>query len=458
MKHRIVIIGGVAAGPKIAAKLSRTTKYESKIDLYTEEDMISYSACGMPYFIEGLIETAERLIVRTPEQFEEKGVNIHLNKRCIKIISAEKKVLIQDTKTQEIETVEYDKLAITTGARPFIPNIQNVDLKNVFTLRKLQDAINIRNTMLESKRAVVVGGGYIGIEMLEAFAVNGLDVKLIERTPYILPVFDEDFSDLIKNHIVDLTKEKNNVEILTSDSVIAFNGDENGKIKNVVTSTGRIIETDFVVIAAGVIPNTEIAHDAGIELGVNNAIRVNNRMETSIQDIYGAGDCIENFHTVSKQYTWIPLGSSANKEGRCAAMNISEQYDVFPGILGSAVTRFMSLTMSLTGLCERDAKKAGFDPVTSIVSQKDRAGYMPCAQGIRLKLVVDKRTEKILGAQAIGAGDADKRINTVASAIMADQKVSDLFNLDMTYAPPYSTAMDPLLSAALIIYNDLHKC
>lgn len=456
MKHKIVIIGGVAAGPKIAAKLLRTTKYDSQIDLYTEEDMISYSACGMPYFIEGLIENFERLIVRKPEQFEEKGAHIHLNKRAIKIIPEEKKVLIQNTITNEIETVTYDKLAITTGARPFIPKIQNVNLKNVFTLRKLQDAIDIRNKMLESKRAVIVGGGYIGIEMLEAFAANDVHVTLIERSPYLLPIFDEDFSTKIKEEIIELTKEKGNVEIITSESVIAFHGED--KIEKVITSTGRIIETDLAILAAGVIPNTELARDAGIELGVNDAIRVNNRMETSVKDIYSAGDCVENYHVVSKQYTWIPLGSSANKEGRCAAINISDQYDAFPGILGSAVTRFMNYTMSLTGLTEREAKKSGFDVITSTMTQKDRAGYMPQAQSITLKLVVDRRTEKILGAQAIGQGDADKRINTVASAIMADQKVSELFNLDMTYAPPYSTAVDPLLSAAMVIYNELHKC
>ncbi len=456
MKHKIVIIGGVAAGPKIMAKLLRTTKYESQIDLYTEEDMISYSACGMPYFIEGLIENSERLIVRKPEQFEEKGAHIHLNKRAIKIIPEEKKVLIQDTITNEIETVNYDKLAITTGARPFIPKIQNINLKNVFTLRRLQDAIDIRNKMLESKHAVIVGGGYIGIEMLEAFAANNLHVTLIERSPYLLPIFDEDFSERIRGEIIELTKEKGNVEIVTSESVIAFHGEE--KVEKVITSTGRIIDTDLVILAAGVVPNTELARDAGIELGVNDAIRVNNRMETSIKDIYSAGDCVENYHVVSKQYTWIPLGSSANKEGRCAAINIADQFDAFPGILGSAVTRFMNYTMSLTGLTERDAKKLGFDVISSTMTQKDRAGYMPHAQSITLKLVADRRTEKILGAQAVGQGDADKRINTVASALMADQKVSELFNLDMTYAPPYSTAVDPLLSAAMVIYNELHKC
>ena len=456
MKQKIVVIGGGAAGPKITAKLLRTTKFESQIDLYTEEDIISYSACGMPYFIEGLIENPERLIVRTPQQFEEKGANIHINKRCIKIIPEEKKIIIQDTKTYETEYVQYDKLAITTGARPFIPQIQNMHLKNIFTLRKLQDAINIKNALKESQKAVIVGGGYIGIEMLEAFAANGLDVTLIERSPYILPIFDNDFSEKIKEKINEITTDKYKVNIITSDCAVTFEGDE--KIRKVITSGGKIFDADMVIIAAGVVPNTEIARDAGIELGVNSAIRVNNRMETSIKDIYAAGDCVENFHIVSRHHTWIPLGSSANKEGRCAAINIANEYDAFPGILGSSVTKFMKLSMSITGLNEHDAEKYGFEPICATVSQKDRAGYMPEAQGITLKLIADRRTEKILGAQAIGEGDADKRINTAASAIIAGLKIGDLFNLDMTYAPPFSTAVDALLSAAMIIYNDLHKC
>jgi NADPH-dependent 2,4-dienoyl-CoA reductase/sulfur reductase-like enzyme len=455
MKQKVVIIGGVAAGPKIAAKLLRTTKFSSEVHLYTDEDMISYSACGMPYYIEGLIENSERLKVRTPEQFEAKGAHIHLNKRCIKILPQEKSVLIKDLKTEEIEKVQYDKLAVTTGAKPFIPQIENIHLKNIFTLRTLQDAVDIKNKMQESKRAVIVGAGYIGIEVLEAFAANNLHVTIIERTEQILPVFDREIADMIKEQILELSKEKGNVEIVTDETVVAFQGEE--KVERVVGASGRVFETDLVVIAVGIIQNTQIAKDAGIELGVNNAIRVNNRMETSIKDIFAAGDCAESYNIISKQYVWIPLGSTANKEGRCAAINIAGDYDIFPGVLGSAVTRFMNLNMSLTGLTEKEAKKYGFDVVTASTSQKDKAGYMPTAETITMKLVVDRRTEKILGAQAIGCGDADKRINTVASAIYADQTVNDLYNLDMTYAPPYSTAVDPIHSLSMVIYNKLRK-
>ncbi len=455
MKTRVVIIGGVAAGPKIMAKLLRTKEFDCEINLYTEEDMISYSACGLPYFIEGLIESPEKLIVRRPEQFEQQGAHVHLNKRCIKILPDEHKVLIQDTKTDIVQEVEYDKLAITTGARPILPPLKNLHLKNIFTVRRVQDGIDIRNKMKEesTKKAVIVGGGYIGIEILEAFYLNGIETYMIEMNNHILPIFDAEISDMIKDEILRMSNDK--VKIITSDAVIAFEGDE--CVKRIITANGRVIDTDMVIISSGVTPNTEIARAAGIELGVSNAIRVNNRMQTNIKDIYAAGDCCENFHLVSKNYAWIPLGSTANKEGRCAAINIAGQYDAFPGVLGSAVTRYDGFTISLTGLTETEAKKFGFDVISSTMTKKDRAGYMPSAENITIKLVADKRSKKILGAQAIGSGDADKRINTVASAIQADQTVDEFLHLDMTYAPPFSTAVDPLLSAALLINNKIYS-
>ncbi len=453
MKQKIVIIGGVAAGPKITAKLLRTKDFDCQIDLYTEENLISYSSCGLPYYIEGLIPDSNRLIVRRPEQFEEQGAKIHLNKRCTKILPEEHKIIIQDTITGEIQEVEYDKLAITTGARPIIPSIKGINLKNIFSIRTLQDGINIRQKMLESKKAVILGGGYIGIELLEAFHANNIFTTMIEREDHILSLLDPEISDLVKEEILAIAKD--NVDIITSDAITAFEGTD--KVEKVITKSGKVIETDMVIIAAGIRPNTEIAAEAGIELGISNAIRVNNRMQTCTKDIYAAGDCTENFHLVSKNYAWIPLGSTANKEGRCAAINMAGQYDAFPGVLGSAVTRFGNLTISLTGLTETEARKFGFDVICATMTKKDKAGYMPDAANITIKLVVDKRFKKILGAQAFGGGDADKRVNTVASAIQAEQTLDEFLHLDMTYAPPFSTAVDPLISAALIINNKIYK-
>ena len=452
MKQKVVIIGGGAAGPKIAAKLLRTKDFDCTIDLYTDENIISYSACGLPYYIEGIIPDSEKLIVRRPQQFEEQGANIHLNQKCIKIIPDEHRIIVQDTNTKETKEVQYDKLAITTGARPIIPSIENIELKNIFTVRTIQDGINIRKQMLNSQKAVILGGGYIGIELLEAFYSNNVHTVMIERQNNILSIFDPEISSMIAQQITDMGEGR--IEIITADAITAFEGNE--KVERVITKNGRVIETDMVVVAAGIRPNTEIAADAGIELGVSNAIRINNRMQTSKKDIYAAGDCTENFHLVSRNYTWIPLGSTANKQGRCAAINISGKYDAFPGVLGSAVTRFSKLSISLTGLSETEAKKFGFDVITSTMTKKDKAGYMPNAEDITLKLVVDRRLKKILGAQAFGGGDADKRVNTVASAILAQQTLDEFLHLDMTYAPPFSTAVDPLLSAALIINNKMY--
>ena len=453
MKQKVVIIGGGAAGPKIAAKLLRTKDFDCTIDLYTDENIISYSACGLPYYIEGIIPDSEKLIVRRPQQFEEQGANIHLNQKCIKIIPDEHRIIVQDTNTKETKEVQYDKLAITTGARPIIPSIENIELKNIFTVRTIQDGINIRKQMLNSKKAVILGGGYIGIELLEAFYSNNVHTVMIERQNNILSIFDPEISSMIAQQITDMGEGR--IEIITADAITAFEGNE--KVERVITKNGRVIETDMVIIAAGIRPNTEIAADAGIELGVSNAIRVNNRMQTSKKDIYAAGDCTENFHLVSRNYVWIPLGSTANKQGRCAAINISGKYDAFAGILGSAVTKFDKLAISLTGLTETEAKNFGFDVITSTMTKKDKAGYMPNADDITLKLVVDKRLKKILGAQAFGGGDADKRINTVASAILAEQPLDEFLHLDMTYAPPFSTALDPLLSTALVINNQIYK-
>ena len=378
MKQKVVIIGGGAAGPKIAAKLLRTKDFDCTIDLYTDENIISYSACGLPYYIEGIIPDSEKLIVRRPQQFEEQGANIHLNQKCIKIIPDEHRIIVQDTNTKETKEVQYDKLAITTGARPIIPSIENIELKNIFTVRTIQDGINIRKQMLNSKKAVILGGGYIGIELLEAFYSNNVHTVMIERQNNILSIFDPEISSMIAQQITDMGEGR--IEIITADAITAFEGNE--KVERVITKNGRVIETDMVVVAAGIRPNTEIAADAGIELGVSNAIRINNRMQTSKKDIYAAGDCTENFHLVSRNYTWIPLGSTANKQGRCAAINISGKYDAFPGVLGSAVTRFSKLSISLTGLSETEAKKFGFDVITSTMTKKDKAGYMPNAEDI----------------------------------------------------------------------------
>ena len=450
--EKIVIIGGVAAGAKAAAK-SRRLKPEAEINVYTEDTHVSYSACGLPFFIEGNFDDYTMLFARNPKDFEENNIHIHLRNRVIKILPDKKQIIVLDLEKDQEMNVDYDKLLIATGARPFIPPIKNIDLKNVFTLRTIEDGVNIKEKVLKSKHAVIVGGGYIGIELLEAFVKQGLKVTMIEFAPRIMPIFDDDISDLIKAHI--LKRDSENVEIINSDSVVELLGEN--EVTGVKTQNGLEFNADLVIIATGVKPNVELAVDAGIELGETGAIKVSPKMETNIPDIYAAGDCVEEINLVSKTPVWVPLGSTAGKEGRCAAINICEGDECFEGVLGSAVTRYFGLTMSITGLTEKQATKLGFEPISVIVNKLDKVGYMPEAKNITIKLIADAKSRILLGAQAIGCGDADKRINTITTGLLCPMTVDDFFSNDLTYAPPYSPTIDPLLTAAQKLIEKLNK-
>lgn len=450
---KIVIIGGVAAGAKAAAK-SRRLLPDAEINLYTDDTHVSYSACGLPYYIEGNFEDYRMLLVRSPEEFEEKNVHVHLKHRAAKIIPQSKQVLIDDMDAKRSFLVDYDKLIIATGARPTIPPIKNVELDNVFTLRTIEDGIKIKEFALKSKNVVIVGGGYIGVEMLEAFVKQKLHVTLIEHSPTIMTIFDDDISVLIREQLETINEGR--FEILTSELVAEFSGDNDG-VHTVKTLSGKEFKADFVLICAGVTPNVEIASEAGIKIGVTGAIDVNERMETNIPDILACGDCVEENLIVSNTKIWMPLGSNANKEGRTAAINACGGDDRFHGILGSAVTRCLSLTMSMTGLSEKKAKQLGFSPVSVTVTKYDKVGYMPDVNNITLKLTADKQSGMLLGCQAIGEGNADKRVNTVTSALLGRMSVEQFYKNDLTYAPPYSPTIDPLLNAAQILLSKIEN-
>lgn len=450
--EKIVIIGGVAAGPKAAAKARRLNP-DAEINIYTDDTNVSYSACGLPFYIEGNFDDAQMLIAREIQEFEDTNIHIHLLNKVTKILPDKKQIIVLDMNKNQEFSVDYDKLVIATGARPFIPPIKNVNLKNVFTLRTVEDGINIKEKVLKSKQAVIVGGGYIGIELLEAFVKQGLNVKMIEFAPHIMPIFDDEISELIKGHILERNSEK--VEIITSDSVVELLGE--GSVNGVKTKNGLKFDADLVIIATGVKPNVELAADAGIELGETKAIKVNNKMQTNIKDIYAAGDCAEKIQIVSNTPQWVPLGSTANKEGRCAAINLCGGEDCFDGILGSAVTRYFGFTMSITGLTEKQAAKLGYEPISVTITKLDKVGYMPQAKNITIKLIADKKSRKLLGAQGIGCGDSDKRVNTVATGLICHMTADDFISNDITYAPPYSPSIDPLLTATEKLIEELDR-
>ena len=448
---KVIIIGAVAAGSKAAAKLKRL-KPDWQVVIYTADNHISYSECGLPYYIAGAFKDVHKLVVRTPKDFEEQGIEVFIRHNVLKIYPNNKQILIKNLENSEEFLENYDKLIISTGARPNIPNIQGVNLKNVFTLRTIEDGIAIKKAVLESKRAVILGGGYIGIELLEALVKQGLYVNLIQSSDVIMSIFDDDLAQIIQQYVIQKSSEQ--VKIINNQTITSIEG--NNKVEKIITSDGNEIETDMVVLCAGVRPNIELAQDCGIEIGETGAIKVDFRMQTNIEDIYACGDCVEKYHIVALAPCWIPLGSTANKEGRCCAINVSGKNDRFEGVLGSAVTKYFDFAMSMTGLTEKQAIKYGFEPVSVVVRKNDKAGYMPDVECITIKLTADKNTQKLLGAQGIGQGDVDKRINTLTSALLSKMTIQEFFGNDITYSPPFSTSIDPMLTAAQNLMNKLN--
>lgn len=455
---KIVIIGGCAAGPKTAAKAKRVNP-EYKIELYTMENVVSYSACGMPYYIEGSVPSAENLIIRKPEEFEKHGINVFLNHKCTKILPEEKSVIFNTGK--ETKKVNYDELVLCIGSKAYTPKIKNVNLKNIFHLKILEDGIKIKEKMKQSKSVIILGGGYIAIELLEGFVKNGLNVTVIERSKEIMTQFDPEISAIIREHIVQ--KDGKQVYFIIEDEIVEFLGKRD--FEGVVTKNGRVLHADFCVIAAGVIPNVELAKEAGIEIGITGAIKTDNRMRTNIEHIWAAGDCTEETCLITKKPLYAALGTIANKQGRIVGINLNTDengiYETFEGILGSAVTKYFNFSMSTTGLTETAAKKyaqhANIEPIAVMITKRDKAGYMPDSNDITIKVIADKRTGELLGAQAIGTGDADKRIYTITSALRANLTVNEFLHLDLTYSPAFSSTIDPLLTAAYKLKDLIDK-
>ena len=392
---KIVIIGGVAAGAKAAAKIKRL-RPEASVRVFTDDTNVSYSSCGLPYYIQGNFEDYRMLLVRSVEEFYQSGIRVYTQSKVEQIIPDKRKILVN--MHGKITPVHYDKLIIATGARPKIPDIYGIDkFKNIFTLRRVEDGINIRNAMKEIKNVTIMGSGYIGMELLEAFVKNDLNVTVLEKNSHIMKVFDPEMSDLIKQKIEN--SSRNNFEIILNDIAQEIQGNNEGYVSKIITQNGREIPTDMIIICTGVVPNSELARDAGIEIGTTGAIKVNKLMGTSIENIYACGDCAQKTHIVSGRDVWIPLGSTANKEGRCAAMNAGGVYCEFEGVLGSTVSRCLNVTMSMTGLTEIQAQEIGFSPVSVTIEKTDRVAYMPDVGDITLKIIADKVTGLLLGGQ-----------------------------------------------------------
>jgi NADPH-dependent 2,4-dienoyl-CoA reductase/sulfur reductase-like enzyme/rhodanese-related sulfurtransferase len=449
MKKRLLVIGGVAAGPKAAAKARRCDP-EMEIVLYQEEDDISYAGCGLPYYISGVIEEREDLISRTPGKFALEGIKILKNRRIEKIDIPYRAISGRKIGSGETFTDHFDRLVIATGAYAIRPKIEGMDLANVFYLRSIFDADAVSEAIrFKSIRNVIIaGGGYIGLEMAESLVHLGKNVTIVELAPQILTLFDEDFAGVLRQYL-----EKKGVKIFTSEGIQALKG-KGGKVTHVQTMS-REIEADVVLMSLGIRPQVELAKQAGLKMGETGAIWVNERMETSAEGIYAAGDCAETIHLITGKRVWIPLGSTANKQGRVVGTNACGGNATFPGVMGTTVFKTFELNVAKTGLSMREAEKEGFHPVQAIVRGYDRAHFYPGRKESTLKVIADKETGRILGGQAVGEGPSDKFIDILAMALHGKMTCRELANVDLAYAPPFSPVLSPIIVAANVLTNKL---
>ncbi len=448
---KIVVIGAVAGGAKSAAKARRQDPY-AEITIYTEEEFISYAGCGEPYYIADEIKDKSQLLARTPEQFKENmDIDVHTCHRVIKIDPTQKTVTVNALKENKEFEVDYDALVIATGARPIVPPIPGRELPGVYQLRTIPDTLAIREKVDSGgvKHAVVVGGGYIGLEMVESFTARGIQVTIIERLPQLAPPYDEDVARHIENEL-----KTHGVDVRLNQSVEEIIGSAETGVR-AVKAGGEIIETDLVLLSVGIRPNTELAKDAGVELGPTGAIKVDKRMETNLSGVFAAGDCAETYHQVTGKPVWIALGSTANKMGRVVGVNITGGNDKFAGVLGTSIFRVFDLNVAGAGLIERDAVKEGYDIEVAVVPGGDRPHYMPDAKRVIVKLIASKSNHRILGAQVWGNGKVDKTIDTIATAIQLKATVDDLQQLDLAYAPPFAPALGNPIVAANVLMNKL---
>lgn len=445
----IVVIGAVAAGMSTASVIKRQMK-DRQVVVFGREPYISYGACGMPYFISGEIESWKKLMVLTPEQAREKrGIDLRVRHEVLEIDRDTATVTVKNLDSGDVFVQEYERLVIATGARSVVPPIPGADLEGVLPLKELGDGVAL-DAFIQArrpKRAVVVGGGYIGIESAEAFRVRGMEVTVVEALPRILNIVDEDMSDLATKEL-----EKNGVTVLVDTKVVEIRG--NGRVEGIKLGNGRTIEADVVLMSVGVQPNSEIADDAGLNLGDRGAIVVDKYLKTNDPLIYAAGDCATVYHSVLDRSIHIPLALGANRQGRMAGENIVAELsgrplNAFPGILGSAVIKIFDGELAKTGIGQTEIDRFELEKVDSVtIKSHSVAGYYPGAAPFHVKLFFHTDSKKVLGGQLYGTGRSVLRIDTLVAAISAGMNLEDLYNLDLAYAPPFSPVWDPLLVAA----------
>jgi len=453
MGERLIVIGGVAAGMSAAAKAKRVNPDVQAV-VYERGPHISYGACGMPYFIAGDVADYRSLLARTPEQMAKQGLEVHVRHEVTAIDPQARTVTVRDVERGREFDQGYDKLVIATGARPAQPPLPGLDLKGVFVLRSLEEGRALRRFLVEGEgprpqRAIVLGGGYIGVEMAETFRRLGLEVKVAIRSGQVMRAsLDDEVRDLVE---AELTRQ--GVEIVAGEP-IAFKGGR--QLEAVVVRDGdrsgegeeRRYPCDVALLGIGVRPEVALARTAGVALGATGAIATDDHMRTNLPDVYAAGDCAEAFHLVTGEPDYVPLGSTANKQGRVAGTNVAGGEAAFGGVVGTMVVRAFELAVARTGLTAAQARALGYTVRAPMIKALDTPHYFPGAAPLYVKLVVDERSDRLLGGQIVGQRGVAKRVDVLATALHHRLTVADVQGLDLSYAPPFAPVWDPILVAA----------
>ena len=435
---RVIIIGGVAAGMSAAAKLKRS-KPDYEVVVYEKTDVVSFGACGLPYFVGGFFDDPKNMIARAPEKFRESGIDLNIFHEVVSVDTESRKLTVKNVATGDIFVDSYDKLMIATGASSIIPPIKNVKLENVSTLKSLEDGVRLKELMNkeEVKKVAIIGAGFIGLEAVEAAKKLGKDVVVFQLEDRILPqVFDKEITDVleeeIRNHDVDLRLEEIVSELVGET-----------KVEKVITNKGEY-EADLVIVATGVRPNTSFLKDTKINMLPNGAIIVDDFGKTSIDDIYAAGDCATIHNIVTGQDSYVPLATGANKLGRIVGENLAGANNSFQGSLGSSCIKVMDMEAAATGITEAQAEKLGIEVKAKFISDFNQTNYYPGRNKMYVKLVYDANTKVILGGQVAGFKDAVQRTNVIAACVFGKLTTSQLGMLDLCYAPPFARTWDIL--------------
>jgi NADPH-dependent 2,4-dienoyl-CoA reductase/sulfur reductase-like enzyme len=445
MTERIVVIGADAAGMSAASQAKRMAGEAVEIVAFERGTHTSYSACGIPYWVAGYVDEPERLVARSPDEHRRNGIDLRMRTEVEEIDLAAGRVAVHDLAARRSYRESFDSLVIATGAVPVRPPLPGADADGVFGVQTLDDGAALLADLERARprRAVVVGGGYIGVEMAEALVRHGVAVTVVDHAAQPMTTLDPDMGAAVHEAM-----EGIGIEVHTDTAVTGFEADGDGRIRSVVTAHGSV-PADVVVLGLGVRPNTALSQKAGLPLGDHGGLRTNLQMRVLGQDhVWAGGDCVEVLNLVSGQYQHVALGTHANKHGRVIGHNLAGSYATFPGVVGTAVSKVCHLEIARTGLRERDATRAGFAYVTVTVRSTTKAGYFPGTQQMTVKMIAERRTGRLLGVQIVGNEGSAKRIDTAATALWNRMTVEEMTALDLAYAPPFAPVWDPILVAA----------